>query len=80
MVLNMDPKYKIGQEVIVRPVKHQAVPPKDADIGGYAGRMGKVVNYHWIQPSKGKTFYIYTVRLGDEMKEVILHEDELSPF
>jgi hypothetical protein len=76
----MDPKYQIGQDVIVRPVKYQAVPPKDADITGFAGRRGKVVNYHWIQPSKGKIFFIYNVRLGEEMKEVILHEDELSPY
>jgi hypothetical protein len=76
----MEAKFKIGQNVIVRPVKDQRMPPKDADIGGYAGSAGKVVDYHWIQPSKGKVFFIYTVRLGREMKEVIFHEDELSPY
>ena len=76
----MEPKYKIGQNVIVRPTKYPAVPPKDADIGQYAGRTGKVLNYHYIQPSKGKVFFIYTIRLGEDMKEVILYEDELSPY
>jgi hypothetical protein len=76
----MGPKYQIGQDIIVRPVKYPNVPPKDADIDEFAGRMGKVVNYHWIQPTKGQVFYIYTVRLGEGLKDVILHEDEMSPY
>jgi hypothetical protein len=75
----MDPKYKIGQKVTIRPVKGQQVP-KDADILEYAGRVGKVVNYHWIQPNNGKVFYIYTVHLGEGMKDLVVHEDELTAY
>lgn len=76
----MDAKYRIGQQVTIRPVKDKRLPPKDADIEQYAGRVAKVTNYYWIQPAKGKTFYIYTVRIGEDMKEIVVHEDELSAY
>jgi len=44
----MAPKYKIGQKVIITPVKLQHFTPRDADIQGYVGRSGEIIDYYWI--------------------------------
>ena len=75
----MAPKYKIGQKVIITPVKNQHLSPRDSDLEPYAGQVGEVTDYHWISPGTAAgVFYIYTVRIGAGHKEVILHEDELE--
>ena len=74
----MEPKYKIGQTVIVKPVKNKSQSVRDSDIGHYAGQRGTVTNYYWISPIKGKFFYIYTVQFGTDQKEIVLHEDEIE--
>ena len=75
----MAPKYKIGQKVIITPVKNQHLSPRDSDLEPYAGQVGEVTDYHWISPSTTVgVFYIYTVRIGTGHKEVVLHEDELE--
>ena len=73
----MDPKYNIGQKVLINPVKNQSSPGRDADIEQYAGQSGTVVDYYWLRPSAGEVFYIYTVKIGDSEKEIVLYEDEL---
>jgi hypothetical protein len=75
---SMAPKYEIGQKVIITPVKNQHLSPRDSDIGAYAGRSGKVMNYYWINTGRGEAFYIYTVRLGADDKDIVLHEDEMQ--
>ena len=75
----MVPKYEIGQKVIVRPVSEQPLSLRDSDIESYMGQIGEVSNYYWISPRTGKVFFIYTVRVGTEFKEIVLHEDELEP-
>ena len=75
----MGPKYDIGQKVIIRPVDDQRLSLRDGTIESYAGQIGEVSNYYWISPRTGKVFYIYTVRIGTDFKEVVLHEDELEP-
>ena len=75
----MAPKYEIGQRVRVRPVRER-VSPRDCDIASYAGTVGEVVHYHWISPRTGQVFYMYTVRLGTDYKEVVLHEDEIEAY
>ncbi|MFC1943655.1 hypothetical protein ACFLWO_03650 [Chloroflexota bacterium] len=74
----MEPKYKIGQKVIVKPVKNQSQSARDSDIGHYAGQRGTVTNYYWISPIEGKVFYTYTVQFGTDQKEIVLHEDEIE--
>jgi len=74
----MEPKYQIGQNVIIKPVKDQPQSARDSDIGQYAGQRGTVTNYHWISPRAGEVFYIYTVQLGPRQKEIVLHEDEIE--
>ena len=76
----MAPKYEIGQEVIVTPVKNQQLSPRDSDIEAYAGRSGKVTDYYWISTGSGEAFYIYTVRLEADDKDIVLHEDEMQPY
>ena len=74
----MEPKYKLGQKVIIKPVKSQLSSTRDSDIGQYAGQSGIVTNYYWIRPSAGEVFYIYTVKVGDSEKEIVLHGDEME--
>ena len=74
----MEPKYEIGQKVTIKPVKNHSQSARDSDIGQYAERSGTVTNYHWISPTGNQVFYIYTVKIGAEQKEIVLHEDELK--
>ena len=76
----MTHKYDRGQKVIITPVKNQHVSPRDSDIGAYAGRSGKVIDYYWINTSMGEAFYIYTVRIEAEHKDIVLHEDEIQAY
>jgi len=76
----MAPKYEIGQKVIIAPVKNQHLSPRDSDIEPYAGQGGKVIDYYWIRPNTGEVFYIYTVRIETDRREIALQEDELAPY
>ena len=77
---SMAAKYQTGQKVTITPVKNQHLSPRDSDIEPYAGKVGKVIDYYWICPSTGEVFYIYTVRIETDQKEVVLHEDELEAY
>ena len=74
----MNPKYEIGQKVTVKPVNELLLTKRESDIESYAGQIGEVSNYYWISPRTGQVFYIYTVRMGTDYKEIVLHEDELE--
>lgn len=77
----MVPRYDIGQKVVIRPVRSKRLSPRDSDLERYVGQSGEVTDYHWISLERGaKVFYIYTVRIGDGYKEVVLHEDELEAY
>ncbi len=75
----MNPKYRVGQKVIIRPVNDQTLPDREGNIGAYAGQTGKISNYYWITPRGSQVFYIYTVRFGSEGKALVLYEDEIKP-
>jgi hypothetical protein len=75
---SMAPKYKIGQKVIITPVKNQRLSTIDPGLEPYAGRIGEVTHYYWISPTRGEVFYVYTVRMEANGKEVVVHEDELE--
>ena len=74
----MEPKYKIGQEVKVRKLKSQSSDVRDSGISQYANQTGIVTNYYFIRPNWGDVFYIYTVKIGDGQKDIVLHEDEIK--
>jgi hypothetical protein len=73
----MAPKYQIGQKVVITPVKTQQLSPRDAALEPYAGQIGKVADYYWISLGSG-VFYIYTVLMEADQKELVVHEDELE--
>jgi hypothetical protein len=75
----MEPKYAIGQRVIIRPLSEPGPTHREADINRYAGQVGEVTDYYWISPPAGKLFYIYNVRVGAERKEIVVYEDEMEP-
>ncbi len=49
-------------------------------MGRYAGKIGIIADYHWIQPPGRVRFFLYTVRLEGENRDIILYEDELRPY
>jgi hypothetical protein len=75
----MDPKYIIGQKVLIQPVSEQGVTTRENEISEYAGQVGQVADFYWISPGTGEIFYIYNVRVGTKRKEVVVYEDELEP-
>ena len=74
----MEPKYQIGQRVIAKLDKSQALSARSSGIEQYAGQSGIVTDFYWIRPNAGQVFYIYTVKMGDSEEEVVLYEDELE--
>lgn len=76
----MASKYDKGQKVIITPVKYEHLSPRDSDISTYTGKKGKVVDYYWINTAMGTAFYIYTVRLEADDKDIVLHEDEMQAY
>ncbi len=74
---SMAPRFEIGQKVVIKPAKDTRLPPGDVTIEAYAGQSGEVTDYYWINRGT-EVFYIYTVQIGTEQKEAILHEDELE--
>jgi len=74
----MEPKYQIGQKVIIKQFKTKSRSARDSDIGQYAGQSGTVADYYWLSPNRGEVFYIYTVKIGNGQKEIVLHEDEIK--
>ena len=74
----MEPKYQIGQKVIVKKIKTKSPSARDSDIGQYANQSGIVTDYYRISPNRGEFFYVYTVRIGTDHKEIVLHEDEMK--
>ncbi len=76
----MAPRYKIGQKVIITPVNDGRLSPRDSALGPFKGQSGEIVDYYWINLDRGEVFYIYTVRIGTDYEEVVLHEDELKDY
>ena len=75
----MTHRYEIGQKVRIRPVSNQPLSPRDSGLDQYAGQHGEVADYYWITLDMGATVvYIYTIRVGNNREEVVLHEDELE--
>ena len=74
----MEPKYKIGQRVIAKPDKSQALSARDSSIEQYVGQSGIVTDYYWIRPNAGGVFFIYTAKMGEGEEEIVLYEDEME--
>ena len=74
----MESKYLIGQRVIAKPVKSQMLSTRDSDVERYAGQSGIVTDYYWLRPNASEVFFIYTVKMGEDQKEIVLYEDEME--
>jgi hypothetical protein len=73
------PKYVVGQKVIIQPVSDQSANRREDEINEYAGQVGEVSNYYWINPRNHQVFYMYHVQVGEQRKEIAVYEDELEP-
>ena len=74
----MEPKYQVGQKVVIKQFKTKAPSVRDSDLEQYAGHSGTVTDYYSISPRRGEVFYIYTVKISTDQKEIVLHEDEMK--
>ncbi len=74
----MESKYKIGQRVIAKLDKSQALSARSSGIEQYVGQSGIVTDFYWIRPSAGEVFFIYTVKMGESQEEIVLYEDEIQ--
>ena len=61
------------------PVKSQGLYANESSLGTYAGLIATVSDYYLLRKGT-EAFYIYSMRIGDGQKEIILHEDELESF
>jgi len=74
----LEPKYQIGQQVTVKKFKSNSQALRNTEISQYANTSGVVTNYYFIRPNWGNVFYIYVVKIGDDQKDIVLHEDEIK--
>ena len=74
----MPAAYKIGEEILVKPVREQDLSIRESTLTPYTGQTGKILNYHWIIPPTGEVFYLYTVLVDNGNKEIVLYEDEIQ--
>ncbi len=74
----MPAAYEIGQKVVIKPVSEQSLSTRDSQLRQYAGLTGEVTNYYWIKPPTNEVFYLYTVQVGANNKEIVLYEDEIE--
>jgi hypothetical protein len=76
------PKYSKGQAVIIMPIKNKHLGPKDYRLEPYKGMIAEVADYYWIDMGSGvpRICYIYRVRISDENKEIVVHEDEIKAW
>jgi hypothetical protein len=62
---------------MIAPASEEGMSVREADLQQYAGMIGEIADYYWMQPPAGEIFYLYTVRIGPS-KEVVLYEDEIQ--
>ncbi|MBN1692961.1 MAG: hypothetical protein JW845_05340 [Dehalococcoidales bacterium] len=73
------PRYIKGQKVIIKTVDEQGVTRREYSVSEYAGKVGEIADYYYINPRSEQVFFIYHVRVGKERKEIVVYEDELEP-
>jgi ribosomal protein L21E len=73
--------YEKGQKVSIKRVESQNASSRDSTLGSYAGKIGTIVEVYWINMGAGtQSFNIYTVRLENENKDIVVHEDEIKAY
>lgn len=74
----MNPRYSVGQKVVIKPPASRLPEPRDSTLDIYAGQTATIVNYYWISPRFSEVFYIYRVKVESNGKEIVVHEDEIE--
>jgi hypothetical protein len=74
----VNPRYDIGQKVVIKPPDRQSLEPRDSTLNKYAGQIGTIIDYHWINPRFEEFFYIYQVKIEASDNEIVVHEDEIE--
>ena len=70
-------KFKIGDKVTTKKsVSKQNFSTRDYALNKNAGQIGEITDYYWIRPPNGENFYLYTVKVGTNSKDIVLYEDE----
>jgi hypothetical protein len=74
--------YRRGQKVIIVPAKNQAEAARDSKLEPFAGRNGVISDYYWLELPNGNNerIFIYTIKIKDEDREVVVYEDEIRTF
>jgi hypothetical protein len=73
------PRFVKGQNVIIKPVDEKGATKREFDVNEYAGEVGQISNYYYMNLRTGQIFFIYNVIVGKEKKEIVVYEDELEP-
>ena len=77
----MAPRYSRGQRVVIMPVKNEGLSPRDSVIEDYIGKDGIITDYYWINSRTGsQNIYVYTVKIKEDGREVVVHEDEVKSY
>jgi hypothetical protein len=75
----ISPRFVKGQKVVIKPVDEKGVTKREFDVNEFAGEVGEISNYYYINVRTGQVFFIYHVRVGKDKKEIVVYEDELEP-
>ena len=78
----MTSHYRRGQKVVIVPSTNQSASARDSKLEPYAGRSGVISDYYWLELPNGnsKRVFIYTVKIKDEDREVVVYGDEIRVF
>ena len=63
------------------PVKNDSLSTRDSVIEAYVGKDGLITDYYWINsPTSRQNIYVYTVKIKEDSREIVVHEDEIKSF
>jgi hypothetical protein len=74
----VNPRYQVRQKVVIRPSASQSPDPRGSTLDKYAGQVGTIIDYYWVSTHLSGIFYIYSVKVGPDNKEIVVHEDEIE--
>jgi hypothetical protein len=74
--------YRRGQKVVIVPAKNQTEAARDSKLEPYIGKTGVIRDYYWLDLPNGNSgqVFIYTIKMKDEDREVVVYEDEIRVF
>ncbi len=73
------PRFVKGQKVVIKPVNEKGASKREYDVNEFAGEIGEISNYYYINVGINQVFFLYNVKVGKEKKEITVYEDELEP-